>query len=256
MKLSCPQNSLTRAITIGFLASLAICHGQQRELSTDRPDTTESPYTVDAGHFQWEVEMAAWSKEGGQKETSIGEMNLKFGLDDSTDLQIVTPAYTWVHHGEQGWGDMQIRLKKNLWGNDSGDTALAVMPFIQLPTSDDGLGSDRVEGGIIVPFAFDCGAWGMGVQAEFDMVTGEDDDYLLQSLVSITASRPLTEECSVFFELVGIFRDEDEGEKEYYFNTGLTYLVDAKLQLDGGLRIGLSEASTDLTPFLGFSRKF
>jgi hypothetical protein len=23
-----------------------------REMSTDRPDTTESPYTVDAGHFQ------------------------------------------------------------------------------------------------------------------------------------------------------------------------------------------------------------
>jgi hypothetical protein len=29
-----------------------------RPLSTDRPDQTESPYTVDAGHFQIEMDLA------------------------------------------------------------------------------------------------------------------------------------------------------------------------------------------------------
>ena len=29
--------------------------GQMRELSADRPDVTESPYTVDAGHVQLEM---------------------------------------------------------------------------------------------------------------------------------------------------------------------------------------------------------
>ena len=28
-----------------------------RDLSTDRPDLTESPYTVDAGHVQWEIDL-------------------------------------------------------------------------------------------------------------------------------------------------------------------------------------------------------
>ena len=28
-----------------------------REMSTDRPDKTESPYTVDAGHFQIETDL-------------------------------------------------------------------------------------------------------------------------------------------------------------------------------------------------------
>ncbi len=32
--------------------------GRMREMSTDRPDKTESPYTVDAGHFQWEMDLA------------------------------------------------------------------------------------------------------------------------------------------------------------------------------------------------------
>jgi hypothetical protein len=30
-----------------------------RTLSTDRPDKTESPYTVDAGHFQVEMDFAS-----------------------------------------------------------------------------------------------------------------------------------------------------------------------------------------------------
>ena len=28
-----------------------------REFNTDRPDKTESPYTVDAGHFQFEMDV-------------------------------------------------------------------------------------------------------------------------------------------------------------------------------------------------------
>src|SRR5438093_6841318 len=34
-----------------------------RELSTDRPDKTESPYTVDAGHFQIEMDLVSYSRD-------------------------------------------------------------------------------------------------------------------------------------------------------------------------------------------------
>ena len=40
-----------------FLSAMMILQiysvSELRELSTDRPDTTESPYTVDAGNFQF-----------------------------------------------------------------------------------------------------------------------------------------------------------------------------------------------------------
>src|SRR5437868_5206562 len=32
-----------------------------RELSADRPDKTDSPYTVDAGHYQIEMDFANWT---------------------------------------------------------------------------------------------------------------------------------------------------------------------------------------------------
>jgi hypothetical protein len=46
----------------------------------------QSPYTVDAGHFQFEMELAAWSKDGRERELSLGELNAKIGLDDLTDF--------------------------------------------------------------------------------------------------------------------------------------------------------------------------
>lgn len=250
-----PHRTFVLVATVWCCAQLS-SRAQLRELSTDRPDTTESPFTVDAGHFQVEMELAAWSFDGGHREMSLGEINWKLGLDSSTDLQIVTPAYTWIRHGKEGWGDMQIRLKRNLWGNDGGNTALAVMPFIQLPTAEDDLGSDHVEGGIIVPFAFDAGGgWGMGLQVEVDRVYGEQS-YHWEGLFSVTASHAVSEDRNVFFELVSLFREGNERESEYYFNTGLTWLVNPSLQLDGGVRLGLNDESTDCTPFVGLSRKF
>ena len=78
-------------LSLGSLPSLSA--GELRPLSTDRPDTTESPYTVDAGHFQFEMEIAAWAKDGRERELTLGELNAKVGLDKATDLQVVLPLY-------------------------------------------------------------------------------------------------------------------------------------------------------------------
>src|SRR4029434_324882 len=69
-----------------------------REMSTDRPDTTESPYTVDAGHYQIEMSFFDYGRDradGARTETwTFGAMNLKAGLLNNVDLQIVFNSYT------------------------------------------------------------------------------------------------------------------------------------------------------------------
>ncbi|MGL4402063.1 MAG: transporter [Luteolibacter sp.] len=140
-----------KIISLLFPAILSpVCPAETlRSLSTDRPDTTESTHTVDARHFQFEMEIAAWTRDGTYRDLSLGQVNFKIGLDDSTDFQVVTPFFTQIRKGDEGFGDLQIRLKRNLWGNDEGSTSMAVMPFVQLPTSSGNLGSDEVEGGVI-----------------------------------------------------------------------------------------------------------
>src|SRR5215207_10777024 len=59
-----------------------------REMSTDRPDKTESAYTVDAGHFQFEMDVLnyAYDRNNGLPDdttiesVAIAPINLKLGL--------------------------------------------------------------------------------------------------------------------------------------------------------------------------------
>ncbi len=72
-----------------------------RTLGTDRPDQTESPQTVDAGHFQVEMDLvnATFDRspsEGGDRRTEVvalAPLNLKVGLLHNTDLQLVLAPY-------------------------------------------------------------------------------------------------------------------------------------------------------------------
>ena len=204
------------------------------------------------------MELAAWAKDGRERELSLGELNAKIGLNHSTDLQLVLPFYTHVRGGDEGFGDVQIRLKHNLWGNDDGSTALAVMPFIKLPTAHDDLGNGEFEGGLIVPFAFEGPVgWACAVMGELDLEADENGGgHHLAVLASATASHGLTETTGIFLELVGILSADSGSDAEAYFNTGLTWLATPVWQFDGGVRIGLTGASTDFTPFLGVSTKF
>lgn len=229
-----------------------------RPLSTDRPDTTESPFTVDRGHFQFELEMASMTRDGSGESYALGEMNLKYGIATNTDLQWVVSSHEHEAGGPEGFGDMQIRLKQNLWGNDGGETALAIMPFIQLPTGSSGVTSGEFEGGIILPFGIEgANGWGYGLQAEVDLVADElSDGHHFEFLASATAAHDLTETLGCFIELVGIVGEGAEAGTEAYFNTGLTHALAEQVQLDGGVRVGLTNDSDDFTPFVGISAKF
>jgi hypothetical protein len=250
-------NFKTILLLVPAMLSLVCPAEALRPLSTDRPDTTESTHTVDARHFQFEMEFAAWTRDGNYRDLSLGQVNFKIGLDDSTDFQVVTPFFTQIRQGDQGFGDLQIRLKRNLWGNDEGSTSMAVMPFIQLPTSSGDLGSDEVEGGVIFPFAFSGPAdWSCAVMGEVDLETDDDRDYNLVGLVSATASHEVTARTAVFIELVSVLSAESGSDLEAYFNTGMTWLVTPTWQFDGGIRIGLTAASADYSPFIGMSKKF
>lgn len=241
------------------LALAALCPAAElRPLSTDRPDTTESPFTVDAGHFQFEMEIASWSRDGRDREFSLGELNAKVGLDASKDLQLVLPLYSHVRDGGEGFGDIEVRLKWNLWGDDGGSTAFAVMPFLKLPTAHGDLGNGQYEGGVILPFAFDGPVgWSFGTQAEIDLAAAEDGHgYHPAFLASFTSSHDLTEKTGIFLELVGILSADPDRNFEAYFNTGMTWALSPVWQLDGGVRVGLTSAATDFTPFVGASTKF
>jgi len=243
-----------------------------RPMSTDRPDTTESPYTVDAGHFQVEASVADYTQdsEDGQavRVWAIAPMLLKVGLLNNVDLQLGLDPYinarataddgTGTERTTEGFGDTTVRVKINLWGNDAGGTAFALMPFVVLPTATDGLGAGHVEGGLIAPLAVELPAgFGLGLMAEIDFIRSQTDDRYVADLVySATVGRDLVGDLGAYVEFAGFHSLSADRDYRGFFNTGLTYSLTPDAQLDAGVRIGLTSAADDFGVFAGVSFRY
>ncbi len=242
---------------------------QMREFNTDRPDVTESPFTVDAGHFQAEFSFVEYTYDHDQGVRfdgfSVLPMNLKVGLLNNLDLQLILNPYenilihgNGVSNHAAGFGDTEIRTKLNLWGNDGGVTAGGVMPFIQLPTGTGGLSDHHVEGGLILPLNAQLPeGFEMGTMAEFDINRNDENDgYGVDFVHTITFDHELFEKVEGYVEYVGISPMGTSHNYLAYFDTGVTYAITKEIQLDGGINIGLSGDTDAFTVFSGLSLRY
>jgi hypothetical protein len=237
-----------------------------RDMSTDRPDLTESPITVDAGHIQIEADAVFYSqnKSGGvtDKGLSIAAINFKVGMTNNIDLQFVLPSFNSVkteagtsETTEDGWSDLTTRLKINLIGNDEGDFALGIMPIAKLPTASEGFGNDEFEFGVIVPTSFGLpNGFGAGAMVELDFLMDTKKNERFTSLVLTgTVGRDLSGQFGAFIEIYGEKSFVDESEWQSLFSTGLNYVFSKNLKFDTGVFVGLTDGVEDLQVFLGMS---
>ena len=147
-----------------------------RNLTTDRPDTTESPFTVNAGHIQIETTLFGYGlaprDAGGARLESveIATTNMRIGIGDSTEIDIVLHPFGGIAAGSaaprnMGIGGLDLRGKLNLWGNDGGSTALAVLPYVSIPLdAENGIGPVDLDYGVLVPLSIDLGGpFGLGL---------------------------------------------------------------------------------------------
>lgn len=246
-----------------------------REMSTDRPDKTESPYTVDAGHFQIESDLVSYSRDKHNvawidttvESWNVASLNIKAGLLNQTDLQLVVPLWNQVAIRDEstgtrtrnsGFGDMVVRLKQNLWGNEGGDSALAVMPFVKLPTNQDDLGNNAVEGGIIVPLTLALPrGWGMGLMTEIDFnEDGSGNGYHTEFINSITFSHDIVGKLGGYVEFFSSLSTETGSDWIGTIDLGLTYALSDNIQLDAGINIGVTRSADDINPFVGATWRF
>ena len=246
-----------------------------REMSTDRPDKTEGPYTVDAGHFQVEMDLVNYTRDrthaSGEDWTTdsfaVGGVNFRVGLLDRLEFDVVLETYNWVrtidrvNHTvthQSGFGDVTTRLKFNCWGNDGGSTALALLPFVKSPTSQDNLGNDAVEGGFIIPVAVELpGGWGLGLMTRFDFMQDADGaGYHPEFVNSITLSHDIIGRLSGYAEFFSQVSTDRGSPWIGTADLGLTYGLTANLQLDAGVNIGVTRSADDVNPFVGISFRF
>jgi hypothetical protein len=248
---------------------------QLRLLTTDGPGATESPYTVDAGHFQIEMALVDYTStkdtfEGvtsRQDWLAIAPFNLKVGLLNSLDLQLLLEPYNHAREREEGFsdvtragfGDTTVRLKFNLWGNDRGGTAGAVLPYLKIPTSQEGVGNDVVEGGGILPLAVEL-PWDfhLGLTARFraaqDVLGGNGRHAEFGN--SIELAHQLFGDLEGYVELFSNVSTEKDVGWVGTFDTGLVYWLTDDLQVNAGTNIGVTKWANDWNLFVGFAWRY
>ena len=245
-----------------------------REISPDRPDKTDSPFTVDAGHFQLEMDFVNYtydspnSQHGNTQsdEYQIAPMNVKVGIFNNTDFQVVLAPWQWqrtesnylgrVEH-QSGFGDTTLRVKQNLIGNDGGFFALALIPFVTLPTSQENLGAGSVEGGLGIPYAFDVPNWDVGFQTTFNCDrNNEGIGYHAEFDNSVSIGHSIIGPLEYHVEFFSSVSTEQNSEWVGTVDTWFTYQVNQNLIFDSGVYIGVTAAADEWHPWVGMTWRY
>ncbi|RYZ94986.1 MAG: transporter, partial [Sphingobacteriaceae bacterium] len=239
----------------------------REDMASDRPDITETPHTVDPGHFQYEADLVNYEteKNGSEKiqHLLVNQMNLKLGLFKNTDLQIGIQSYgkdITKKHGVQketasGFGDITVRIKQCLYGNYQGYFSIGLIPFVKIPTNNYN-GNNSVEGGLIVPLQFDlANDWGLETQVKGDYLKNEaSPGYHTEFMQSLSVSHPLFKIFDVVGETYYSYNFKDHSV-ENFIDAVIVYSLNNNVKFDTGLYYGLQKEATK-TCFLGIAFRY
>jgi hypothetical protein len=252
--------------SLWIFAALAGSAGAQtsRPLSTDRPDRTESPYSVPKGWLQLESDVVSHGELQDDDETltgtSICSLNLKYGVTPRVDLQIVFSPWVRLHaerpgsdDTDEGTGQAGLRAKFNITGNDGGDIAAALLPFAFIPTRGDPI-LDAATWGFVTPVSIDLGD-GRAMSSMLGAMRVENEDWWV--IGSVSFATPVAGAFASFFELYVARAGLDEDALEdVTADTGITVALGADWQLDAGVYYGITEPTEDWRVFAGASGRF
>jgi hypothetical protein len=246
---------------------------QMRPFNTDRPTKSNVPYTVDAGHFQYEGDVFIYSFDNtttpGTDNTSWVLFNptFKLGLTNQADFEVNFNAQTLLRSQSRsdgattaanGFGDTVTRMKVNLWGNDAGSTAMALIPFAKWPTAPAGVGNRFVEGGVSAPLAIALPAGFTAiVMGEMDYLKNPNDNgYHVNFPALINLNRPIFENVTAYAEIYANWSTRQDVRDIYTLDLALAWTPLPNFQIDIGINIGLVSAATPYQIYMGIAQRF
>jgi hypothetical protein len=246
---------------------------QMRSFSTDRPTKVNIPYTVDAGHFQYEGDLLIYGYDDRTTPDTnitswvIGNPTFKAGLLHNLDLEVNFSAYNNIRSQTRsdgttttasGFGDIVTRAKINLFGNDGGDVALALMPYGKWPTAPQGVGNRFVEGGIAVPLAVSLPlGFTANLMGQLDYLKNPNDSgYHVNFPAMININRQIVDGVTAYAEIYANWSTHRDVRDIYTLDLAVAWSPKPNFQIDAGVYIGLNAAATPYQLYVGVSQRF
>lgn len=246
---------------------------QMRPFNTDRPTKSNVPYTVDAGHVQYEGDLFIYSFNNTSTPDTdvttwvVANPTFKLGILNNVDVEVNVSAYNSIlttsrSTGSSTWasglGDTFTRIKVNLFGNDGGQAALALIPYAKWPTAPIGVGDGYVEGGLIAPLA-------VSLPYGFTTILMGEVDYLknpvspgyranFQSLINL--NRTIIDHVTGYAEIYANWPNSPDLANTYTLDFALAWTPLPNFQLDAGINIGLVPQAIPYQIYMGIAQRF
>lgn len=249
---------------------------KMRDFNTDRPTKSNVPYTVPAGHFQYEGDLFIYGYDNtSTPDTNItswtvGNPTFKLGLLNNLDVEVNFSFYNSIRTAtvstgastvSQGFGDTFTRFKWNLFGNDGGGPALALIPYAKWPTAPifpQGTGNGYIEGGLIAPLAVPLPmGFNAIIMGEMDIVKNAfDSNYRVNIPTLLNVSRTVFENVTAYAEIFANWSTNPQAPNLYTLDFALAWQPRPNFQLDVGINIGLNAAAPPYQIYMGIAQRF
>jgi hypothetical protein len=227
------------------------CPTPKDEITTDRPDVTNSSLVVPVGSFQSENGLNAYSRDGGRE---IDGTNTRWRLGIAQCLEVFVDLPTYFANikapGASGWTDVAPAVKWQI-SPVPGKIDLSVTAGIFLPTGTTDIAGRGVQPYLQLPWSWELhDGWGLsGMFTEFF----RPSDLKTKNITETTfvVEKKLTEQLNLFTEYVG---DYPVGAgPSVLLNSGAVYHMDRTQQVDLHVAFGLNHNAPSFTVGVGYS---
>jgi len=244
-----------------------------RKFAPDRPTKGFSVRTVDAGHFEIETDLVnyTYSKYLGVTTRNYQALDptFKLGVTNWMDVEVQFNGLQYAQmfdggpvpnfQNSTGFGDVFLRTKINLLGNDSGPIGFALIPYVKLPSSTPLISNGAVEGGLIAPLALRPADFIVTLMTEVDdlkSATSNNRYANFVNLVSVSHGVPGTEGINAMVELFSSVGTDPGTAPIYTLDFGMNFRLSQHIILDVGLNLGLNSAAPKAQVYTGISARF
>jgi hypothetical protein len=244
-----------------------------RKFAPDRPTKGFSVRTIDAGHFEIETDLVNYTASNSPGGTAHSlqalDPTFKLGLTNWMDFEVQFNGlqYTESFDGTSpfnfqnstGFGDVFLRAKMNLFGNDSGPVGFALIPYVKLPSSAPLISNGATEGGLIAPLALRPADFIVTLMTEVDdlkSATSNNRYANFVNLVSVSHSVPGTEGINAMVELYSSVGTDPGTAPIYTLDFGMNFRLSQHVILDVGLNLGLNSGAPKAQVYTGISARF
>ncbi len=259
MKLTAAKNSSARLIIKYFviiallsIAEMPLFAQELPSIQTDRPDQTESPFTVPKKHLQIETGVSFEKIDGENNSYTYPTVLLKYGVNDIFELRLI-PEYVTSHIQNvkySGLTPLTVGFKARLAEEKGILPVLSFIGHLSIPST----ASANFKTTWYAPsFRFTMQhtlskkmSLGYNVGAEWNGETPEP-----AFIYTLTTGYSLSEKFGAYIELYGFLIQKSTAD--HRVDGGLTYLLKNNMLIDISGGFGISKYAPEYYIATGFS---